>query len=138
MDSILALDANANIIVLGDINDFQFSRTMDILEGGVLHNLMDTLPINQQYTYVFEGNSQALDHILLSDNLFRAPFVYDVVHVNAEFADQVSDHDPQVVQFGVQKGNGKNKDKRKFDKNKPEKSGYKRPTPRNPEGEIAP
>ena len=139
VDSILALDPNANIIVLGDINDFQFSRTMDILEGGVLHNLMDTLPINQQYTYVFEGNSQALDHILLSDNLFRAPFVYDVVHVNAEFADQVSDHDPQVVQFGVQKGNGhKNKSNRKFDKNKPEKSGYKRPTPRNPEGEIAP
>ena len=24
---------------------------------------------------------------------------YDVVHVNAEFADQASDHDPQVVRL---------------------------------------
>jgi hypothetical protein len=26
---------------------------------------------------------------------------YDVVHVNAEFADQASDHDPQVTRFDL-------------------------------------
>ena len=29
------------------------------------------------------------------------PHRYDVVHVNAEFADQVSDHDPQVVRISI-------------------------------------
>jgi hypothetical protein len=38
-----------------------------------------------------------LDHILMSNGLTSRPFTYDVVHVNAEFADQASDHDPSVV-----------------------------------------
>ena len=33
----------------------------------------------------------------MSSSLTSRPFVYDSVHVNAEFADQASDHDPQVV-----------------------------------------
>jgi hypothetical protein len=101
VDSILALDANANVIVLGDINDFEFSQTMSFLEGGVMHALMRTLPQNERYSYVFEGNSQSLDHIVVSDSLFGNPFVYDPVHVNAEFFDQLSDHDPQVARFFV-------------------------------------
>jgi hypothetical protein len=63
-----------------------------------LHDLVKTLPEDEQYAYDFDGNSQALDHILLGGNLFdHAAFAYDAVHVNAEFADQASDHDPQVV-----------------------------------------
>jgi predicted extracellular nuclease len=99
---ILALDANANVVVLGDLNDFSFSDALTTLKSGVLHDLITTLPLPEQYTYVFEGNSQDLDHILLSNHLFTsAPFVYDVVHVNAEFADQASDHDPQVVHLNL-------------------------------------
>jgi hypothetical protein len=30
-----------------------------------------------------------------------APGSYDVVHVNAESADQASDHDPQVARFAL-------------------------------------
>ena len=36
VDAILARDQNARVVVLGDINDFEFSETVDILEGGVL------------------------------------------------------------------------------------------------------
>ena len=69
-----------------------------ILEGGVLSSLMHTLPKNERYSYVFEGNSQVLDQILVSTNLQQTfPIDYDVVHVNSEFADQASDHDPQVA-----------------------------------------
>lgn len=39
--------------------------------------------------------SDVLDHILVSHNISN--FTYQVVHINAEFASQVSDHDPQVV-----------------------------------------
>jgi endonuclease/exonuclease/phosphatase family metal-dependent hydrolase len=93
-----AADPDANVVVLGDLNDFQFSETVSILEAAGLHDLVKTLSEDEQYTYDFDGNSQALDHILLGGNLFdHAAFAYDAVHVNAEFADQASDHDPQVV-----------------------------------------
>ena len=35
VDNLLDADENANVIVLGDINDFEFSETVEILEGGV-------------------------------------------------------------------------------------------------------
>ena len=99
MDQLLAADPDANAVVLGDINDFEFSQTVDILEGdGELFSAIKTLPANERYSYVFEGNSQVLDQILLSPNIYtHFPYVYDVVHVNSEFATQASDHEPSVV-----------------------------------------
>ena len=99
VDQILAGFKNARIVVLGDINDFEFSRTVEILKGEVLTNLMDTLPKPERYSYVFEGNSQVLDQVLVSRKLDKRSTSYDVVHVNAEFFDQASDHDPQVARF---------------------------------------
>jgi hypothetical protein len=98
---ILMADPNANIVVAGDLNDFEWSDTVHILEDGVLHDLMDTLPENERYSYEFEGNAQVLDHILVSDALFARPLLFDPVHVNAEFADQASDHDPSVVRIAL-------------------------------------
>ena len=43
--------------------------------------------------------SEVLDHILVSSHLAATSYRYDVVHVNAEFASQLSDHDPQVARF---------------------------------------
>lgn len=99
-NSILACAADASVIVLGDTNDFPFSPPVVTLKGSILHNLFDLLPPNEQYSYVFEGNSQVLDQMVGSSYLFNnASPVYDVVHVNAEFFDQASDHDPSVAQF---------------------------------------
>jgi uncharacterized protein len=101
-DQIFAVDPRANVIVLGDVNDFDFSETVQILEGGVMTTLMDTLPPAERYSYVFEGNSQVLDQILVSNNLLaNFPIDYDPVHVNSEFADQASDHDPQVARLDL-------------------------------------
>jgi uncharacterized protein len=99
IDSILAIDPDASIVSAGDFNDFEFSDTISILKGGVLNDLIDTLPQNERYSYEFEGNAQVLDHILVSGALFSRPFTFDAVHVNAEFADQASDHDPSVAQI---------------------------------------
>jgi predicted extracellular nuclease len=102
VDAILAANPSANVIVLGDINDFEFSETVSILSGGVLTSLMNTLPQAERYSYVFEGNSQVLDQILVSGNLLsNLGIEYDVVHVNSEFADQASDHDPQVARLNL-------------------------------------
>ena len=100
VDQILGAFKNARIVVLGDLNDFEFSETLQILEGGgALANLMDRLPKAERYSYVFEGNSQVLDQMLVSDKLDKRNTSYDVVHVNAEFSDQASDHDPSVARF---------------------------------------
>ncbi|GAA4978433.1 lamin tail domain-containing protein [Kineococcus glutinatus] len=95
-------DRDAAVVVLGDLNDFEFSTTADILVGdGSLVDLPRTLPQQERYTYVYQGNSEVLDHILISRGLARRGYAYDVVHVTSEFADQVSDHDPQVVRLRV-------------------------------------
>ena len=99
--ALLAADPDANVVVAGDLNDFEFSDALTTLKGTILNDLIDTLPQDERYTYDFEGNSQTLDHILLSDALFNGSFAYDAVHVNAEFADQASDHDPQVVKIAL-------------------------------------
>ncbi|MER6956973.1 endonuclease/exonuclease/phosphatase family protein [Streptomyces sp. NPDC000618] len=98
--SLLAADKNAKTVVLGDLNDYEFSGTVSTLtDGKVLKPLITTLPADQRYTYVYDGNSQTLDHILTSPAVTH--FDYDVVHINAEFADQASDHDPQIVRIDV-------------------------------------
>ncbi len=98
VDELLSVDRKANVVVAGDLNDFPFSPTLrELTRGGKLRSLMDTLPPSERYSYVYEGNSQVLDHVLISRGPRRVS--YDVVHVNAEFADQASDPDPQLVRF---------------------------------------
>ncbi|MGA7934700.1 MAG: esterase-like activity of phytase family protein, partial [Kovacikia sp.] len=99
VQNILSTNPNANVIVAGDLNDFEFSNPLTILEGAGLKTLIETLPENERYTYNFQGNAQTLDHILTSNHLFNQLNGFDVVHINSEFADQVSDHDPSVARF---------------------------------------
>jgi len=97
VNAIAAADPAANIVVLGDLNDFQFSQPLTTLKSAGLVALMETLPLAERYSYVYEGNSQALDHIMVNTTVFNRTLTYDVIHVNAEFAVQASDHDPQVA-----------------------------------------
>jgi len=104
VDELLAADPSAYVVVAGDLNDFEFSETADILVGSgetALADLPRELPTGDRYSYVFEGNSQVLDHILLSPAATAVDHEYDTVHMNAEFPDQISDHDPQVVRLAI-------------------------------------
>jgi uncharacterized protein len=94
---VLAADPLAPIIVLGDFNDFQFSESMTSLAHD-LTNLTNVLATSERYTYNFEGNSQALDHVLVSSSLADEA-QYDVVHASAEFVDGLSDHDPVLARL---------------------------------------
>lgn len=99
VDEALAIDDQAHVVVLGDLNDYGFAPALQRLtEGGALVPLADALPPLERYSYVYEGNSQQLDHILATPSLQAD---YDLVHINAEFADQASDHDPQIARFTV-------------------------------------
>lgn len=98
--TILSGNPDANIAVLGDLNEFEFISPLEILEKSLI-NLTETLPANERYSFIFDGNSQSLDHILVSKSLIKTA-VFDIVHVNTEFArtpQTASDHDPSVARF---------------------------------------
>ncbi len=98
---LLGLNPNSRVIVLGDLNDFQFSQPLKTLEGDHLINLINTLPIEARYSYVYDGNSQVLDHILVSDSLVEGLVSMDILHVNSEFdyTQRFSDHDILIATF---------------------------------------
>ncbi|PNQ79354.1 S-layer homology domain-containing protein [Paenibacillus sp. F4] len=101
--SVLQVNPKANMVVLGDLNDFQFSETLALLRGQELTNLIDNLDEKERYSYVYEGNSQTLDHMLVSPSLSKTS-VLDIVHMNADFSaadGRVSDHDPLVAQIDL-------------------------------------
>lgn len=105
VQQILNVDKKADVVVVGDLNDYQFSPALSVLRTGSasgtgsanLTDLISTLPVNQRYTYVYDGISEVLDHILVSKG--AGDVDYQVVHINAEFTNQTSDHDPQVVRL---------------------------------------
>lgn len=98
---ILEKNADARVIVLGDMNEHEFREPMKKLaEVSGLANLHDRVIVADRYTYIYEGNAQVLDHIFVSKSLLDEAEV-DIVHVNADFADAVaaSDHDPIVARL---------------------------------------
>lgn len=99
VEELRAVDPDARILVVGDLNDFGFSPALDVLTSGGLRDLSRQLPPVERYSYVYDGNSQLLDHMLVSPSIREVD--YDIVHGNAEFTDQVSDHDPQVARIGL-------------------------------------
>ncbi|NBB70316.1 MAG: hypothetical protein GVY33_08320 [Alphaproteobacteria bacterium] len=105
VDEILAADADAEVGVLGDLNEFEFVSPVDEILGDQLTNLTDQLPADERYSFIFQGNSQTLDHVLASDGLIGDGADVDVVHTNAEFAatdGRASDHDPVLARFTLQ------------------------------------
>ncbi|KAM3423935.1 hypothetical protein BST61_g1329 [Cercospora zeina] len=104
---ILDQDRNANIMSAGDYNEFhvvQPLRTFTSVSG--LQDLDDAVGTRdeEKYTYLFDMNSQALDHMFVSPRLAtRARSRIEHVHVNTWVTvdGQASDHDPSVSRFDV-------------------------------------
>jgi endonuclease/exonuclease/phosphatase family metal-dependent hydrolase len=110
---LLAADHSARVIVLGDLNDFDFSETIKVLERGApdsfpeLIDLWRLLPQDEHYSYIFQGNAQVLDHILVSPSLLFAWPDFGPVHINSEFSEeQQSDHDPPLLRLALDCGHG--------------------------------
>jgi endonuclease/exonuclease/phosphatase family metal-dependent hydrolase len=53
--------------------------------------------------FLFVGNSQDLDHIMVSESL-AGRSAFDVLRINAEFAQQTSDHDPLIARLASRRG----------------------------------
>jgi hypothetical protein len=101
----LALDPTARVIVMGDLNDFQFSPPVEILKGdGLLTDLVETLPVEERYTYIYYGNGQVLDHIMVSETLLGELNAFDILHINSGFdaAQRFSDHEISLATFMIE------------------------------------
>jgi len=106
VEDVKSKNPDANIVSLGDFNDYQFADALKIHEGQLMTNMINKVDASDRYTYVYQGNSQVLDHILVSNNLAEKTDV-DILHINADFTDmagRASDHDPVMVQIDVKKG----------------------------------
>jgi predicted extracellular nuclease len=103
-EEIQAADPTAAIVILGDLNEHEFRPPVLELTEGDLVNLIERVPLSERYTYNFRGNSQVIDHVLVSSALAEiADPVIDIVHVNADFpaGQRASDHDPIVVRLDL-------------------------------------
>jgi len=120
VNGILDADPYALVMVAGDLNDFQFGEPGEgedhpvaIVEGFgdevPLTNLVNLELDSERYTFVFDGNSQVLDHMLVSPALLYYFRAVDILHFNAGFPAALSedtsttlrssDHDPIESRF---------------------------------------
>ncbi|WP_420642322.1 endonuclease/exonuclease/phosphatase family protein [Candidatus Leptofilum sp.] len=107
MAELSAENPEAHFVVLGDLNSFYQTLPLDTLEAAGLQHVYRFLPDGERpYTYIFEGRTQTLDHILVSPTLFEQITLVEALHTNADYPigdpedsspRRVSDHDPLVV-----------------------------------------
>ena len=105
---LLAEHPEAYVAVLGDLNSFYHSPPIDTLrEGGLRHVYAFTEP-DIPYTYVYQGESETLDHILVTPPLYDHLVRVDALHIDADYPLplpddaapwRTSDHDPLVAVF---------------------------------------
>ena len=100
---LLSIEPDARVVVLGDMNDFYFSPPIDLLEGEILQNLIETLPLEERYSYIYDGNSQTLDQMLASEGMMNGFVSMDILHINSEwdYESHFSDHDPLIATFNL-------------------------------------
>lgn len=120
VNAIFASDPDAYVIVAGDLNDFEFgepgeapTHPVGILEGVggevPLTNLVNLEKEAERYTYLYDGNSQVLDHMLVSPSFLKVLMGTDILHFNAGIRSSLaydastplrcSDHDPVEGRF---------------------------------------
>lgn len=86
---ILAADADAKIIVMGDFNDYNQAPPILSLTtgGGQLVDAMQRIPESERYSFVFSGASQLIDGMFVSPALADDIAGIKLMHVNADYPD---------------------------------------------------
>lgn len=110
VEELRSSNPDAEVIVLGDLNSFYQTKPIDLLQDAGLRHAYEFLSDDEElpYTYIYEGATQTLDHILMSEDLFQNLSQVEALHINADYpiidpdddsARRVSDHDPLAVLF---------------------------------------
>jgi predicted extracellular nuclease len=109
VDEVLATDSQADVILLGDLNDFLDSEPLSVLTGsGRLRDVLLDVEKQSRYTYIYTGESEVLDHVLVSLDLEAELQGVTPFHINADFPvpqfeddtlRRSSDHDAVLTWF---------------------------------------
>lgn len=113
VQEIQSADPAAQIIVLGDLNDFyrgpavsRLTANNSVQSGPGLIELHDYVAPSARYTYIFNGAAQVLDHVLVTSGLIEQLAGVRIIHSQADVAMsldrtdlRVSDHDPIFVRL---------------------------------------
>lgn len=111
IEQLRAQQPDTLFVVMGDLNSFYDTLPIHTLQDAGLHHVYEFLEEPLPYSYIFEGRTQTLDHILLSEGLFAEITAVTVLHLNADYplaspedssAQHTSDHDPVVVTFAFE------------------------------------
>lgn len=112
LEGILEKEPNALVAVIGDLNSYYESAPIDTLRAAGLIHVFEIDPEADWYSYIYQGLSQNLDHILVTPGLYDLVQRVDVLHLNADFAPPAaddespirkSDHDPIIATFSLSK-----------------------------------
>lgn len=101
-----------NVLVAGDLNDFEFSTPLATLtQGNVLSNLWHDVTPGLAYSYKFNGHLQTLDHILVTAGMKTRLTDVRYVHFDNDVYERtptdgtgISDHDPPLATFSIAEG----------------------------------
>ena len=108
VNEILSVHPDALVAIVGDLNSLFLSAPIQALREGGLLPVFDTLPAEQRYTYIYQGESQVLDYIIITSPLLDLLQRVEILHLNADFPPQApddssplgeSDHDPVIAVF---------------------------------------
>jgi DNA/RNA endonuclease YhcR with UshA esterase domain len=111
LEEVLKSEPGALLAIIGDLNSFYNTLPIDTLREAGLQHVYEFNPNEKYYTYVFQGVSQTLDHILVTQPLMDLLVRMDVLHVNADYAPpdpddssplRKSDHDPLIATFSLE------------------------------------
>jgi hypothetical protein len=107
---LLAEEPEALVAVVGDLNSYYRSPPLDRLREVGLRHVYESVEPQLPYTYIYQGKSETLDHILVSLPLYDLVKRVDALHVNADYplrhpddltAERASDHDPLIAVFAL-------------------------------------
>ena len=84
----------ADVLMVGDFNSYLNEDPVKSLEGGGFEALLKRLPEEARYSYVFDGESGALDHAFASETLGAQVSGITVWHVNAD--------EPSVLDYNTE------------------------------------
>ena len=111
VERILADEPEAQVVVLGDLNSFYDSPPLDELRTAGLRHVYEFTEPHRPYSYIYQGKSETLDHILLTPALYAHLVRVEALHINADYpppipddasARRASDHDPVIAVFSFE------------------------------------
>lgn len=125
-------DPKERIVLIGDFNSYQFSDGIldqigtiigkpsgndallmpsDDLVNPDLIDLVNAIAEPQRYSFIFDGNAQVLDHMIITENMRKHTRGFGYARLNADYPEsyrgdaarqeRFSDHDPAVAFFTI-------------------------------------